>query len=66
MTCGAELARLEDALERSRHQLHKLKHRLAALPEDSQAEIAPLMDMYLHMLGSTRLLRGVRARIQEA
>ncbi len=61
----AELARLEEALERSRHQLHKLKHRLAALPENSQAEIAPLMDMYLHMLGSARLLRGVRARIQE-
>jgi phosphotransferase system enzyme I (PtsI) len=62
---AAELARLEDALERSRQQLHKLKHRLTALPEDSQAEIAPLMDMYLHMLSSARLLRGVRARIQD-
>jgi phosphotransferase system enzyme I (PtsI) len=61
---AAELARLEDALERSRKQLHKLKHRLATLPEDSQSEIAPLMDMYLHMLGSNRLLRGVRERIQ--
>ncbi len=62
---AAELERLEAALERSRHQLNKLKHRLATLPEDSQAEIAPLMDMYLHMLSSTRLLRGVRVRIQE-
>ncbi len=61
----AELARLEEALDRSRHQLQKLKHRLATLPEDSQAEIAPLMDVYLHMLSSTRLLRGVRARITE-
>ena len=60
-----ELARLEEALERSRQQLHNLKHRLAALPENSQAEIAPLMDMYLHMLGSARLLRGVRTRIQD-
>lgn len=62
---AGELARLEDALERSRRQLHKLKQRLTALPADSQAEITPLMDMYLHMLGSARLLRGVRARIQE-
>jgi phosphotransferase system enzyme I (PtsI) len=62
---SAELARLEDAVERSRHQLQKLKNRLAALPEDSQAEIAPLMDVYLHMLSSTRLRRGVRARIHD-
>jgi phosphotransferase system enzyme I (PtsI) len=61
---AGELARLEEALERSRHQLHKLKHRLSALPQNSQAEIAPLMDMYLHMLSSQRLLRGVRARIE--
>ncbi len=60
-----ELARLEEALERSRKQLHKLKNRLAALPENSQAELAPLMDMYLHMLGSARLLRGVRVRITD-
>lgn len=60
-----ELARLEEALERSRRQLHKLKNRLAALNENSQAELAPLMDMYLHMLGSARLLRGVRARITD-
>ena len=59
-----ELARLNEALERSRKQLHKLKHRLAALPENSQAELAPLMDMYLHMLGSSRLLKGVRQHIE--
>jgi phosphotransferase system enzyme I (PtsI) len=59
-----ELARLEEAVERSRTQLHKLKHRLVALPENSQAELAPLMDMYLHMLSSTRLLRGVRQHIE--
>ena len=62
---AAEMARLDEASERSRLQLHKLKQRLSALPDDSQAEIAPLMDMYLHMLGSARLSRGVRARIRE-
>ena len=59
-----ELDRLDDALARSRHQLQKLKNRLAQLPEDSQAEIAPLMDVYLHMLGPSRLIRGVKSRIE--
>jgi phosphoenolpyruvate-protein phosphotransferase len=62
---AAEMARLEEALGRSRRQLGKLKNRLAGLPEDSQAEIAPLMDAYLHMLGPSRLMRGIRARVQD-
>ena len=61
---SAELARLEDAIVRSRRQVEKLKSRLAALPDDSEAEIAPLLDVYLHMLAPSRLLRGIRARIQ--
>ncbi|MGE4480169.1 phosphoenolpyruvate--protein phosphotransferase [Acidocella sp.] len=61
----AELARLEEAVARSRHQLQKLKSRLTALPKDSQAEIAPLLDAHLHMLGPSRLLRGIKARIQD-
>ena len=35
------------------------------LPEESQAEIAPLIDAYLRMLGPSRLVRGVRRRIEE-
>jgi phosphotransferase system enzyme I (PtsI) len=62
---AAETARLEEALSRSRHQLAKLKARLAALPEHSQAEIAPLIDAYLHMLGASRLMRGIRSRVQD-
>jgi len=62
---AAELARLDEALARSRHQLQKLKTRLAALPEDSQAEISPLLDAYLHMLAPSRLLRGMKARVQD-
>ena len=61
-----ELARLEQAVALSRKQLAKLKTRLAALPEQSQTEIAPLIDAYLHMLGGSRLMRGIRARIAEA
>ncbi len=59
------MARLEEALARSRHQLGKLKARLAGLPEQSQSEIAPLIDAYLHMLGPSRLMRGIKARVHD-
>ncbi len=62
---GAEGARLEAAITQSRKQLNKLRARLAVLPEDSQAEIAPLIDVYLRMLESSRLIRGARRRISE-
>ncbi|HEX5328404.1 MAG TPA: phosphoenolpyruvate--protein phosphotransferase [Acetobacteraceae bacterium] len=62
---GAEGARLDAAVAQSRKQLGKIRARLAGLPEDSQAEIAPLIDAYLRMLGSSRLIRGARRRIGE-
>src|SRR5471030_504049 len=62
---AAEGARLDAAILQSRKQLTKLRARLAVLPEESQAEIAPLIDAYIRMLGPSRLLRGVRARIEE-
>jgi phosphotransferase system enzyme I (PtsI) len=61
----AETSRLEAAIAQSRKQLLKLRARLAMLPEESQAEIAPLIDAYLQMVGSSRLVRGVRRRIAE-
>jgi phosphoenolpyruvate-protein phosphotransferase len=62
---GAEGARLEAAIIQSRKQLVKLSARLAVLPEESQSEIAPLIDAYIRMLGPSRLVRGVRTRIEE-
>ena len=62
---GAESARLDAAIAQSQKQLAKLRARLAVLPEESQAEIAPLIDAYIRMLGPSRLVRGVRQRIQE-
>jgi phosphotransferase system enzyme I (PtsI) len=59
----AELSRLDLAVEKSRHQLAKLQARLTVLPEDSQHEIAPLIDAYLQMLGPSRLLREAKRRI---
>jgi phosphotransferase system enzyme I (PtsI) len=61
----AETSRLDAAIAQSRKQLLKLRARLGMLPEDSQAEIAPLIDAYLQMVSSSRLLRGVRRRITE-
>jgi len=62
---AGEGARLEAAIAQSRQQLGKLRARLAILPEESQAEIAPLIDAYIRMLGPSRLIRGVRRRIEE-
>ena len=62
----AERSRLDIAVAASRKQLGKLRARLHVLPEDTQAEIAPLLDAYVQMLGSSRLLRGARKRIAEA
>ena len=58
-----EHGRLDVAVQKSRRQLSKLRARLTVLPEDSQHEIAPLIDAYLQMLGPSRLLRQARARI---
>ncbi len=60
-----ELRRLDEAVQRSVRQLEKLKARLAFLSEDSQAEIAPLLDAYRQMLGPSRLLRHAARRIAE-
>jgi phosphoenolpyruvate-protein phosphotransferase (PTS system enzyme I) len=61
-----ETARLDAAIVQSRKQLTKLRARLGVLPEESQAEIAPLLDAYLQMIGPSRLVRGARRRIAEA
>ena len=60
---ASETARFEAAILQSRRQLLKLRGRLSVLPEESQGEIAPLLDAYLQMLGPSRLVRGVRSRI---
>ena len=61
----AELARLEKAIAVSRKQLVKLRARLSVLPEDSQHEMAPMLDAYTQMLTNSRLVRHARKRIAE-
>jgi phosphotransferase system enzyme I (PtsI) len=63
---ASEGAKLEAAIVQSRKQLGKLRTRLTVLPEESQAEIAPLIEAYIRMLGPSRLVRGVRRRIEES
>ena len=55
---AAEGARFEAAIAQSRKQLNKLRDRLVVLPEESQVELAPLIDAYIRMLGSSRMIRG--------
>jgi phosphotransferase system enzyme I (PtsI) len=62
---ASETERLDAAIALSRKQLIKLRGRLAVLPEDSQGEIAPLLDGYLKMIGPSRLIRGARTRISD-
>jgi phosphoenolpyruvate-protein phosphotransferase len=59
-----ELGRLDDAVAKSRRQLGKLRSQLAMLPAEGQAELEPLIDAYLQMIGPSRLLRGARRRIE--
>ncbi len=60
-----EIGRLTRATERSLAQLAKLRARLTLLPDESEREIAPLIDAYRQMLGSSRLLRGIHRRITD-
>ena len=62
----SEIDRLDTAVQTSRKQLGKLRTKLSALPEDSQKEIAPLLDAYLQMLGPSRLLRQAKKRITDS
>jgi phosphoenolpyruvate-protein phosphotransferase len=62
---AAEGERLEQAILRSRKQVAKLRQKLLILPDDGQAELAPLLDAYMQMLGPSRLIRGARIRIRD-
>lgn len=63
-TPGQEEERFRNAIGQSIAQLTKLQGRLALLPEESQLEISPLLDVYKRMLGPSRLQRGVMRRIE--
>lgn len=59
-----ETLRFEEAVAVSKKQLAKLKSRIALLPPDAERELGPLLDAYVQMLGPSRLVRGVKKRIE--
>ncbi|WP_417820283.1 phosphoenolpyruvate--protein phosphotransferase [Terasakiella sp.] len=60
-----ELARLENALEKSRDQLAKLRQKANQLPPAAAEELGFLLDAHLHMLKGSRLVRGVNQHIRD-
>ncbi len=59
-----ELARFAAALALSVKQLKKLKGKADGLPGTAKEEVGYLLDAHLHMLGNSRLVRGVEKRIE--
>jgi phosphotransferase system enzyme I (PtsI) len=62
---AAEIERFGAARDKAQHQLRKLKQKAEALPEHAADEAEILLDAHLHMLSSSRILRGVERRIAE-
>ncbi len=60
---GAELQRFAGAVALSVKQLKKLKGKSNTLPGSASEEVGYLLDAHLHMLGDSRLVRGVEKRI---
>jgi phosphotransferase system enzyme I (PtsI) len=60
-----ELARLADAVAKSRRQLARLKAKSRTLPGAAAEEMGYLLDAHLAMLGPSRLIRGAERRIAE-
>ena len=61
-----EIRRFESAVALSRQQLETLKQKSKALPAPAADEVGFLVDAHLGMLGHSRLVRGVSARIRNA
>ena len=60
----AELQRFAAAVALSAKQLRKLKSKAEGLPGSAKEEAGYLLDAHLHMLGNSRLVRGVEQRIR--
>jgi phosphotransferase system enzyme I (PtsI) len=59
-----ELARLDGAIEAAHRALKSLRARRARLPEAVAEEVGHILDVHLQMLSGSRLVRGVRARVE--
>lgn len=61
---AAEVRRFQEAVAAAERELALLKERAARLPEDAAEEAQILLDAHLAMLGKSRLVRGIVARIE--
>ncbi len=61
-----ELDRFRDALRRSRRQMQRIQAKARSAAGEVDEELGLLMDAYLQMLGSSRLVRGVEGKISES
>ena len=61
----AEQQRFNAAVEKSLHQLAKLKAKSGALPDAVGEDLGYLLDAHRQMLSSSRLVRGVERRIAD-
>lgn len=64
-TPAQEAERFTEAVNRSIGQLVTLRRRIERLPEESQVEIGPLLEVYRRMLGPSRLQREVMRHIED-
>ncbi|MEE8293084.1 MAG: phosphoenolpyruvate-utilizing N-terminal domain-containing protein, partial [Kiloniellales bacterium] len=60
----AELGRFETAIDKAVRQLGRLKVKAKSLHGAASEELGYLLDAHLQMIESSRLLRGVTARIE--
>ena len=58
-----ETARFQNAQSRARRQIKQLQLKARSMPGTAEEELTLLLDAYLHMLGGSRLIRGVEERI---
>lgn len=61
---GPELARFAEAVERAGHQVAQLQLKAEGLEGAAAEELGYLLDAYQQMLRDSRLIRGVRGRIE--
>lgn len=62
---GAERSRLQEAIEKSRRQISRLRAKAESLPANAAEEVGFLLDAYGQMLSGSRLVRGAERRIAE-
>ncbi len=60
----AEIARFDDAVDRAKRQIGKLRAKARGMNGAAGEELSLLLEAHAQMLGDSRLLRGARKRIE--